>query len=195
MKKTILTISFVLLFAAVSSAQVSTPVSLYLGGLMSAPASADFNDDFKWGYHGWAGVGYKMMPSLQVLGKVEYHDFFFDMADLTGLEGGDTKVWMYGVDGRYTLNIPMFPIKPFILAGGGLARVSWDEFEGTSLIASTLNENIPEPVSKVYFNFGGGLNFKIIPALSFFAEARYVSVATEGGKTSYIPMSIGLRFF
>ena len=194
MKKVVITLT-IMLFAAGVSAQVSAPVSLYLGGALSAPASGDFNTGWKWGYHGWAGVGYKMAPSFQVIGKVEYHDFFFDMLDYVGVDGGDTKVWMYGVDGCFEINVPMIPIKPFVLGGGGIARVSWDEFEGTSLIASTLNATIPDPVSKVYFNFGGGLNLKLVPTLSFFAEARYVSVATEGEKMNYVPMSLGLRFF
>lgn len=193
--KKLLVILAIMLLAAGVSAQVSSPVSVYLGGALSVPAGGDFNTGWRWGYHGWAGVGYKMGAGLRVTGKVEYHDFFFDMMDLVGIEGGDTKVWMYGVDGRYKLNIPAVPIKPFVLAGGGIARVSWDEFEGTSLAASTLNAGIPDPVSKVYFNFGGGLELLALPTFGLFAEARYVSIATEGERMSFVPMSIGLRFF
>lgn len=195
MKKALITIAVTVLFAAAVSAQVTTPVSVYLGGALSMPSSADFNTGWKMGYHGWGGVGYKLMPNLQVAGKIEYHDFFFDMVDFLGVEGGDTKVWMYGVDGRYTVPVPALPLKPFFMAGTGIARLSWDEFEGTSLITATLNDNIPDPVSEVYFNFGGGLELKTIPAFSLFVEARYVSVGTEGARTNFVPMSIGLKFF
>ena len=87
MKKLIITLAITLLFATAASAQVKTPVSVYLGGALSAPAG-DLNTAFQWGYHGWAGVGYKMAPGFQLAGKVEYHDFFFDMADFAGIDGG-----------------------------------------------------------------------------------------------------------
>jgi len=195
MKKALITIAVTVLFAVGASAQVAPPVSCYLGGALSMPSSSDFNTGWQMGYHGWAGVGYKLMPNLQVAGKIEYHDFFFDLGDFVGLEGGDTKVWMYGLDGRYTVAVPTFPLKPFFMAGTGIARVSWDEFEGTSLIASTLNTAIPDPVSKMYINFGGGLELKASPAFSLFIQGRYVSVATEGARTDFIPVSIGLKFF
>jgi len=195
MKKALITIAVTVLFAAGASAQVTTPVSCYLGGALSVPSSADFNTGWQMGYHGWAGVGYKLMPNLQVAGKIEYHDFFFDLTDLVGIDGGDTKVWMYGLDGRYSVPVPALPLKPYFLAGTGIARVSWDEFEGTSLTAAVLNTVIPDPVNKVYFNFGGGLELKTIPAFSLFLQARYVSVGTEGARTDFIPVSIGVKFF
>ena len=195
MKKAIFTMAIILVFAAGATAQVSTPVSLYLGGALSVPASSEFNAGFQMGYHGLASVGYKLGPNFQVAGKLEYHNFFFDLADFMGIDGGDTKVWMYGVDGRYSLGLPAIPLKPFLVAGTGIARMSWDEFEGTSLTASILNEVIPDPVSKVYFNVGGGLELKTVPSFSLFVQARYVRVATDNVSTSFIPISLGLKFF
>jgi opacity protein-like surface antigen len=195
MKKLLLTTAVLLTFSVGATAQVSTPVSVYLGGALSMPSSADFNTGWKMGYHGLAGVGYKLAPSFQVAGKVEYHNFFFDLGDFVGLDGGDTKVWMYGLDGRYSVGLPAFPLKPFLVAGTGIARLSWSEFEGTSLIAAALNTSVPDPVNKVYFNFGGGLELKTIPSFSLFVQARYVTVATDGEKISFVPMSLGVRFF
>ncbi|UCE24781.1 MAG: outer membrane beta-barrel protein [Candidatus Zixiibacteriota bacterium] len=194
MKKALMTTAILLVFAFGASAQVTTPVSLYLGGAMSVP-SGTFNEGWQMGYHGLAGVGYKMAPCFQVAGKVEYHNFGFNMTDLLGIDGGATKVWMYGVDGRYAFGMPTVPFKPFLMAGTGFARLQWDEFEGTSLITAALNEGIPDPVTKVYFNFGAGMELKTIPSFSLFVQARYVTVATEGGSLSFIPMSIGVKFF
>lgn len=195
MKKVFLTLAVVLIFAATGSAQVSTPVSIYAGGALSVPASGDFNAGWQMGYHGAFGLGYKLAPNFQVVGNLEYHHFFFDMADFMGLDGGDTKVWMYGVNGRYSLGLPVVPIKPFFIGGAGIAKMTWDEFEGPTLITATLNAAIPESVNKVYFNFGGGLDLKVIPTLSLFIEARYVSIATDGASTAFVPMTVGLRFF
>ncbi len=200
MKKTILVCAIVLLFAVGASAQVSSPISVYLGGALSVPSSGSFNAGWQMGYHGMVGVGYKLSKNLMVAGKIERHTFFFDMADFFGLDGGDTKVWMYGIDGRYTLNIPAVPLKPYVTAGSGIAKVSWQEFESTdpstSLTAAVFNATIAEAsTSKVYFDIGGGIELKAIPAFGLFVEARYVSIATDGERMSFVPMTIGMKFF
>ncbi|MEW6413066.1 MAG: outer membrane beta-barrel protein [Candidatus Zixiibacteriota bacterium] len=200
MKKTVLICAVTLLFAVGASAQVPSPISVYIGGALSVPSSGNFNAGWQMGYHGMAGVGYKLSKNLMLSGKIEHHTFFFDLADFFGVDGGDTKVWMYGIDGRYTLNLPAIPLKPYVKAGSGIAKISWQEFESTdpstTLTAAVLNAGITEAsASKVYFDIGGGIELKAIPAFGLFAEARYVSVATDGERMSFVPMTIGLKFF
>ncbi|UCD64944.1 MAG: outer membrane beta-barrel protein [Candidatus Zixiibacteriota bacterium] len=195
MRKLILTSVVLLAFAAGTSAQVNTPVSLYAGGALSMPSSEAFNAGWQMGYHGCAGVGWKAAPNLQVIGKMEYHHFFFDFADLLGIDGGATKMWVYGVDGRYSLGLPAVPLKPYVLGGVGLASISWSEFEGTSLAAAVLNDAMSESVTKMYFNIGAGLELKTVPGLSLFAQARWIRVATEGEAMSFVPVTLGVKLF
>jgi len=65
---------------AVAGAQVPVPFSIYGGGLLSFPnAPTEFKDAYKNGFHGMLGLGYKVAPIAQVVGKAEYHRFGFDL--------------------------------------------------------------------------------------------------------------------
>ncbi len=197
MKKLLFASLISLALVAVAGAQVPVPFSIYGGGLLSFPnAPTEFKDAYKNGFHGMLGLGYKAAPIAQVVGKAEYHRFGFDFADVDGVSNGAQSVWMYGADLRLGLNLPASPIKPFIIGGAGLAHVSFSPFEGTNLTLTTaLNDVLPEAQNKMYYNFGGGIDFKLGPMTSLFAQVRYVSIATDDEATSFVPLTLGLRFF
>ena len=204
MKKTILTtLVALMLMSAVSVAQVSTPglpFSVYAGGALSLPSSPEgFRDGWKFGYHGMLGVGFNVAPRIQMIGKFEYHKFQSDLDTFGGstVDGGGFNSIMFGVDGRLNLGAPIVPIKPYALGGIGIASVSFDEYTSSDpLIASSLNSGVStEKFSKFYFNFGAGVEFTLAPKASMFVQARYVNVATDGGSTGYIPVTLGLKLF
>lgn len=205
MKKLILVALFVFASATLSSAQVSvpSPFSLYASGAISVPTSpSTFKEIYKTGLHGSIGVGFKLAPNFQAIGKIEYHQFkldgdgFADATGITGVTDGTNRMLMFGVDGRFSLGLPAAPIKPFILGGIGIARLSQTEYSGTNTLAtSTLNSFLPASQSKVYFNIGGGADLASGPAFSLFAQIRYVSIATSDGSSAFIPISLGIKFF
>ena len=200
MKKIIALIAILIAFGTGAFAQVpSSPVSLYAGGAISIPNSPDsFSDSFKNGYHGMLGVGMSVSPMLELVGKVEYHTFAFDFdaADMADYTGGTNKLWMYGADVKLSPSLPALPIKPYALGGVGFASIQQSDFEGpTSLTLSVLNEYIPESQTEFYWNLGLGANLMSSPAFSLFAQARYVNIATEGESSSFIPITLGLKFF
>ncbi len=200
MKNSLLIVAALLLFAVAASAQVSSPFSLYVGGAVSLPQSPEsFSESFKTGFHGSVGLGYKLMPSLQLVGKVEYHRFAVDFGNTVlaaeNISGGHNNVLMYGADARYGLNVPAFPLKPFLLGGVGFARLSATEFDGSSELVASLNDEQTESQTKFYFNVGGGIELSSGPLFGLFAQARYVSVATDGESSSFIPITLGLKFF
>ncbi len=196
MKKSLLAMICVVVFALSVSAQVSAPFSLYAGGALSLPSAPDgFKDSFKTGYHGLIGLGYKMGPGFQLVGKAEYHKFAFDFAGLSGVDGGDSKMWMFGGDGRFALGLPAAPVKPFVFGGVGIANIKQSDFGGNLSLASSLTPSFPESQNKVYYNFGGGVELKTGPGFCLFVQGRYVSIATEGNSTSFIPITVGLKFF
>lgn len=194
-------LAILIAFAATSvSAQAPSPFSFYAGGLISLPQAPDaFKESFKTGWHGYIGAGYKAMPNLQIVGKIEYHTFAVDFDNMAGMEeysGGTNKMWMFGADGRYQFSLPSAPISPYVLGGLGFANIKQSEFEGpASLGLSLLNEAIPESVTKMYWNIGTGVNLASGPAFSFFAQARYVSILTEGESSNFIPITLGVKFF
>ncbi len=196
MKKPLLTAVCVIAFTFGVSAQVPAPFSLYAGGALSLPNAPDyFKDSFKTGYHGLVGVGYKLGPGFQVVGKAEYHKFAFDFTGLSGVDGGDNKVWMFGGDGRLAFDLPAAPIKPFAFVGVGIANIKRSDFDGNVTLATELNDALPDTQNKVYYNIGAGVELKFGPSFNLFVQGRYVSIATEGNITSFIPITVGLKFF
>ena len=195
MKKLTLVLVVVVAFAATASAQAPKPFSIYAGGAVSLENSPDaFKDGFKTGFHGMAALGLKMMPMFQVMPKIEYHKFAFDFDGIDGLDGGSLGIWMFGADGRYSLNMPSSPLKPFFVGGFGFANLKQSDFEG-GLAASTLNASKAESQTKFYFNIGAGVDLASNPAFSVFLQGRYVSIATDNESLAYIPVTLGVKFF
>jgi len=56
---------------------------------------------------------------------------------------------------------PSFPISPYLVAGGGIARLKAEDIAGTDETRTT-----------GAFNFGGGLDFRAAPFVSLRAEVR-----------------------
>ena len=201
MKKWMFVLLALTAFGSVAMAQVPNPISLHLGGAVSVPNSPQaFADAYKTGFHGWGGLGYKFMPNFQVVGKVEYHRFALDVDAnplLAGedISGGHNNMFMYGLDGRFSLGLPQVPVTPYILGGAGFARMSMTDLEGSSSLVASFNEYKPESVTEMYYNVGAGVELKTGPMMSLFLQVRYVSVATEGESSSFIPISLGLKFF
>ncbi|MBU0983357.1 MAG: porin family protein, partial [candidate division Zixibacteria bacterium] len=170
--------------------------SVYAGGALSLPMSPDgFKDNYKTGYHASLGLGYKVMPNMQLVGKFEYHTFKFNFEDGMDISGGTNKVMMFGADARYAFNIPAAPVSPYVIAGGGLASVKQSEFDTGDLLIAGFSDQAYEDQTKFYWNAGVGLSLKSGPAWSFFAQARYVNIATDGESSAFVPVSFGVKFF
>jgi hypothetical protein len=58
-----------------------------------------------------------------------------------------------------------------------------------------LNRTFPEKQNKLYYNIGAGVELGGGPAFAFFAQVRYVSIATSGNATAFVPITVGLKFF
>ncbi len=196
MKKLLFTTLFVLVFALGAMAQIPSPFSFYAGGALSLPNNPDgFKDTHKTGFHGMVGMGYKVGPGFQMVGKAEYHKFPFNFEGLDGVSGGSANMWLFGADGRFALGLPAAPVKPFVFAGAGLASVKQSDFTGNISLVSSLSVPLSEDQNKMYYNVGAGVEFKSGPGFSFFAQARYVNVATDVEHTVFIPITFGIKFF
>ncbi len=203
MKRFFWTLAVLMLLSAVSMAQVgapSSPFSFYGGGAISKPTSpSGFSDGWKLGYHWMVGVGYNVAPRLQLIGKLENHNFRSSVETSGGstVDGGAFKSLMYGVDGRLNLGAPLVPLKPYALGGIGMATFKNEQYTSPNpSIATALNTGVStETFSKAYFNLGGGVEFAMGPKTSLFVQARYVSIASQGGATTFIPVTLGLKLF
>jgi len=199
MKKWLFVLLAIMAMSSLAVAQVPKPISLHVGGAVSIPSSPQaFTDNYKTGIHGWVGVGYKIMPNFQAVGKIEYNRFALDISpelEALGVSGGHNNLWMGGIDGRYAFALPKAPITPYVLGGAGLARMSISSLDGGGSLAASFNEYKPEATTDPYFNVGAGFELNTGPMWNLFFQVRYVSVATEGQASSFIPVSLGLKFF
>ncbi len=199
MKKLALALALLLTLTLSASAQTpSAPFSLYGGLGLTLPQSPDgWKDNYKTGYHFMAGIGFKVNPMLQVIGKAEYNTHKSEFGDLPGISGGDQKNLMFGVDGRLGFDMPAAPIVPFFIAGIGLAHLSWSDFEGSvpEEVGEFIASAMPDSETKFYFNVGGGVTLKSGPGFSLFLQGRYLSIATEGDSQASIPITVGVKFF
>lgn len=201
MKRILMALVILLASASVASAQVPSPFSLYAGGLVSMPQGpSSFKDGYRNGWHGTLGLGWKFMPNFQAVAKAEVHSFGFDYegsglaTSNPNLSGGSNRVMMFGLDGRFSLGVPAAPVKPFALAGFGMAKVEQTEFSGDAL-ATSMNASSFDPQTKGYWNIGAGFELKGSPLFGFFAQVRYVSIATDGEAEKFVPITLGLKFF
>lgn len=197
MKKVLLTVAAVLVMSSLAMAQLpSSPVSFYGGGALSVPSGpSSFTDSWKTGYHGFVGVGFSVAPKVKVVGKVEYHNFASDFG-VTNLDGGNYKILMFGPEAHLSLGAPMVPIQPFLTAGAGMANIKLGDFTGTDPLVAALNTSIAGASStNFYYSIGGGLEFSIGPTASLFVQARYATITGDGGSTSFMPISVGLKIF
>lgn len=203
MKKSFAIIFVLGLFALGVSAQVpSKPFNIYAGGgltITSSPQS--FKDRYKLGYHFSGGLGIKVAPFTQVIGKVEYHSIVRDWQDIRTLDyisdnsisGGTRQIWLFGLDARIGADAPMVPIKPFIIGGVGLAY-SCETDITTSLPVSQISSQLYDSQTKFYLNVGGGLDFSAGPIFTMFIEGRYLNIQQDGDNLILIPISLGVKF-
>ncbi len=201
MKKLIaLSLTALLLAAATTSAEAQvpkSPVSFYAGGLISLPQSEGFSDLYGNGFHFFGGVGLKMLP-VELVGKIEFNSFAAEDGGF-GLDitGGDNSLLLFGVDAKKAFGAPAVPLKPYVLGGLGIAMISVGDFETNNPLATSTVDllNQTEDVSEFYYEFGAGVELATTPLFSFFAQARWVSIQTDGEATNYIPISLGIKFF
>jgi len=88
----------------------------------------------------------------------------------TSILGGNASV-------LYHFSAPNAQARPYALGGLGIYNVDG----GT------------DSQTKIGLGLGGGVTFGL-GGLNAFAEARYISVKTDGASTSFIPITVGLLF-
>ena len=183
-----------MVLATVCHAQVPPkPFDVYFGiGATFGSAPQEFTDMHKEGYHLFGGLGFNMMPMIQIVGKVEYHSFSKDFDEffpsIDDLDGGKRRILMFGVDGRIGANVPTAPVSPYLFAGIGFARVS--ESDLTTAVEIAFDQ--PKD-TEFYLNLGGGIDFKFLQVFKPFVQGRYVNIKQDGDNLVMIPITGGLK--
>jgi len=199
MKITIYLVIVMILLSSALYAQVpSKPFNVYIsGGLTALSAPQEFKDLHKMGYNLSAAVGYKAYPMVQLIGKLEYHGIPKDYDEIFGsgdeIKGGTREFFIIGLDARLDAPLPSSPTKPFLFIGAGLAHISQTAFE-TNLDYTQTAPLEFENETKLYFNIGGGIEYKTTAGLAFFIQGRYLNIKQDGDNLVLIPVSVGIKF-
>ncbi len=153
-------------------ATVEAQIPRFMAGVGVSTPTGDFGDVADVGFHGRLGLQLGA-PGVPISGRLEGGYTSFGQAEpapkISVLDGSLSAV--------LTLEGPM--LQPYFLVGAGLHRVDSD-LEGA------------EATTEPGFHGGFGVN---IGALGFggFAELRVVQINTEGVKSRYFPITIGIR--
>ena len=177
MKKRLILGASVVALSLVAAPTAHAQVGFGVSAGLSMP-TGDLGKIANSGYsvNGLFGVAMPMSP-LGFRAEVGYNSWggkdLLDGATLSSLSG----------TGNVVLQVPgMIAAKPYVIGGLGYHRLKFDDGS---------NDSTTE--SKLGWNVGGGLKFGL-GTLSTMVEARYVSVNTDNGSTTYVPVTFGIMF-
>lgn len=120
-----------------------------------------------------------------------YADVFSKAVDQISVQGGGLGILSVSANAKVAV-MPLPVVRPYVTSGIGLAWLSVAEastsiagLPGKTFLATTQN-------GKETFNIGAGVDLEI--GIKLFVEARYVWILTDGEKSTYAPVAIGVTF-
>jgi Outer membrane protein beta-barrel domain len=155
-------------------------LSLGVGGGVTLPLG-DFKDAAKTGWHGLANLGWEGASGIGLRG-----DFYYGENSVKDPASGKFKLAGGLGNVTYSFSAGKSSIRPYVIGGAGFFNGKADvKAGGVSFSTSS---------TKFAWAAGGGVKFKAGSDSDIFLEGRYVSVSTSGGKTNFIPVTLGVRF-
>lgn len=182
MRRASLALSAVLLFlvAAEASAQGASGFHWGVFGGGTLP-QGDAEDAFDTGWHG-GGLLVFNIPVIPVGLRVDAAYHKLDPVD-SGVSTGDAEILAATAD--VTVGFRLLLLKPYVVGGVGYYRLDFSDESFPSAFSGTENET--------GWNAGAGFSISL-RKIDIFVEARYHSVATEGERFKFVPVSIGIVF-
>jgi len=179
MRKVILALTVAATTAAFAAPmQAQAGLTFGLSGGVALPMG-DAGDVLKTGFGGGAAI---MMrdPSARVGFGIDAQYYRFSYDDATIGEALNARQNLYGVMARldYSAGGTLY-----LLGGAGLFRGEVTGDDSAPDFSETTNTDFA-------IQAGLGLNF----ARGLFAEAKYVNIFSDNSNTSFIPITVGIRF-
>jgi opacity protein-like surface antigen len=123
--------------------------------------------------------------------RESYAGVFDDAVDQISLHGGGLGILSAGVNAKVAV-MPLPVVRPYVTGGAGLAWLSMDETRTS--IAGQPGRTFPATTQggKTSFNLGAGADLEV--GIKLFVEARYVWILTDGERSTYVPVALGVTF-
>jgi opacity protein-like surface antigen len=203
--KTITVVALSLLcFALPATAQVSIGWGIH-GEAAKVDVGGTLSNVYGWGYGGGVHLDVDMMMiSLRFSGDYtsiapDQDKYRSALASLLGttansyvVDGGDLRFLSASANVKWKI-LPLPIVSPYLTGGVGTTRISKSDltvkYQGTA-IGGVPNVGTQ---TKSAINLGAGVDLKLA-GVALFIEGRYTWVLTDGEKTGYIPISIGITF-
>jgi len=166
--------------AAVASAQGTTGFHFGFFGGGTLP-QGEAEDAFDTGWHG-GGLLVFNIPVIPVGLRVDAAYHKLDSV-ASAISTGDAEI--LAATANVTVGFRLLILKPYVVGGVGYYRLDFSDESFPSAFSGTDNET--------GWNAGAGVSFSL-RKIDIFVEARYHSVATEGQRFKFIPVSVGLVF-
>ncbi len=199
MKRYALVLIVILLLAGAATAQVSKNFNIYAGGGITFPTTlSGLNENWKDGYHVMGAIGFNVLPNIQALAKVEFHQLGLDWEELnyTDVSGNAFQSLLLGIEGRAGIGMPAVQLRPYIIAGFGIAKISYSDIEvpqGVSVPSLPTAGDFFDSKTEFYYNLGMGVDYKIMPMLNVFLQFQSVRISTEDRTSSLFPITVGVK--
>jgi opacity protein-like surface antigen len=120
-----------------------------------------------------------------------YASAFPLIADQTSVQGGGLGIRSVSANVKVAV-MPLPVVRPYVTGGVGLAWLSTAKARTFSQGALAGEFPVTTQNGKKSYNLGAGVDLEI--GIKLFVEARYVWILTEGEKSTYLPVAVGVTF-
>lgn len=223
MKRSIVFLTLLLLFIAAGFAQQNEGVEVSLSSGYVIPSSPmTFSNYWSMQYGGGLAAGIPLSPTITLIGSFEHYQFKLNEKGVNnGFDTNYMRdIWIFN---RVTMNPFAEPstvttvsgnlrfapsglsgaLSPYFVGGLGVMRFSLSEISlpttsvltvGGSEIAMTAQQSVTGGnETAVFFQYGMGFDIQLTGSFEMYVEARYASGLNKGLRTSYIPITGGLK--
>lgn len=188
------------------------------------PLDIGINDMYKTGYGVGGGIGFRVRPQLELIGRVSYASMDFDnegfvealtseiekevgiptsLYDLTlDVDGGQVTMLAFMADTKFSIATggAFSKLHPYLMGGLGVTRVEISEatFDATVSMGGeveTATESVDSQTeTKFAFNLGAGMGYAFTPRFEAFVETLYSQVALSGDPIGTLPVRGGISY-
>lgn len=193
---------------AAGSAQITFGGGAHTGFAFTSfpdPTGQFFGAGFGGGLHG----DINFMPILGLRLNADYHKFPSDKTKLKEqwvvvdgngnltrdftVEGAN--ITMMGLTANLLAKLPTgTPFRPYGLVGAGLRFLSMSDEHVVLNNETIADRRAPDGTTNFGLNIGAGAEFSLSQRTSLYLDATYAMVFTEGGTSSYLPITVGVSF-
>jgi len=197
--------AFAFTSAAIAQESAFHKWNFNMGGGFTAPAGTTA-DHFEGSGNISTGGGYNFNPMLGIVGEFQYSALGISSTTLNSLNVPDGNAHIWSLTANPIVRVPLgHRLGVYFIGGGGLYQRKLEFTSPTTetvfnpifgLIGIPANQILGSVTSTAGgLNAGGGFTYALGESgAKLYVESRYNHAFTDGPGTSYVPVSIGIRW-